>query len=335
MEFLTQCSKVLYDKDICDKMEQIQKLKKKIKKGNISIPKKLYSTYEEWYVNKEKAFEIIKNGITQMVIEDNFEYEHMSYQGITTRQSTTLPYYIKEALELLTNDSVWSENKSFEILRNINDSFQSFIELELWENIYSQIEADKMAKLIYKNIELKIGDNCGLIYEISTFKCRNCNEVYSMEQFPWLRAAEHHDGSLAEIHLALGGALEGNASLRHYAQFPNIEDDNYICYDCSSFNSENEESSSENDEVAASVAEAANFVIEKNEKKTLALAEFSEAHRKLIQIENEDISYFSQEKLNLHYQKKKIIQQKYDTAYNTLYGNSESDKDESEDYDDY
>ena len=299
MEFLTQCSKVLYDKDICDKMEQIQKLKKKIKKGNISIPKKLYSTYEEWYVNKEKAFEIIKNGITQMVIEDNFEYEHMSYQGITTRQSTTLPYYIKEALELLTNDSVWSENKSFEILRNINDSFQSFIELELWENIYSQIEADKMAKLIYKNIELKIGDNCGLIYEISTFKCRNCNEVYSMEQFP------------------------------------NIEDDNYICYDCSSFNSENEESSSENDEVAASVAEAANFVIEKNEKKTLALAEFSEAHRKLIQIENEDISYFSQEKLNLHYQKKKIIQQKYDTAYNTLYGNSESDKDESEDYDDY
>ena len=299
MEFLTQCSKVLYDKDICDKMKQIQKLKKKIKKGNISIPKKLYSTYEEWYVNKEKAFEIIKNGITQMVIEDNFEYEHMSYQGITTRQSTTLPYYIKEALELLTNDSVWSENKSFEILRNINDSFQSFIELELWENIYSQIEADKMAKLIYKNIELKIGDNCGLIYEISTFKCRNCNEVYSMEQFP------------------------------------NIEDDNYICYDCSSFNSENEESSSENDEVAASVAEAANFVIEKNEKKTLALAEFSEAHRKLIQIENEDISYFSQEKLNLHYQKKKIIQQKYDTAYNTLYGNSESDKDESEDYDDY
>jgi hypothetical protein len=299
MEFLTQCSKVLYDKDICDKMEQIQKLKKKIKKGNISIPKKLYSTYEEWYVNKENAFEIIKNGITQMVIEDNFEYEHMSYQGITTRQSTTLPYYIKEALELLTNDSVWSENKSFEILRNINDSFQSFIELELWENIYSQIEADKMAKLIYKNIELKIGDNCGLIYEISTFKCRNCNEVYSMEQFP------------------------------------NIEDDNYICYDCSSFNSENEESSSETDEVAASVAEAADFVIEKNEKKKLALAEFSEAHRKIIQIENEDISYFSQEKLNLHYQKKKIIQQKYDTAYNTLYGNSESDKDESEDYDDY
>lgn len=299
MEFLTQCSKVLYDKDICDKMEQIQKLKKKIKKGNISIPKKLYSSYEEWYVNKENAFEIIKNGITQMVIEDNFEYEHMSYQGITTRQSTTLPYYIKEALELLTNDSVWSENKSFEILRNINDSFQSFIELELWENIYSQIEADKMAKLIYKNIELKIGDNCGLIYEISTFKCRNCNEVYSMEQFP------------------------------------NIEDDNYICYDCSSFNSENEESSSETDEVAASVAEAADFVIEKNEKKKLALAEFSEAHRKIIQIENEDISYFSQEKLNLHYQKKKIIQQKYDTAYNTLYGNSESDKDESEDYDDY
>ena len=299
MEFLTQCSKVLYDKDICDKMEQIQKLKKKIKKGNISIPKKLYSTYEEWYVNKENAFEIIKNGITQMVIEDNFEYEHMSYQGITTRQSMALPYYIKKALQLLTNDSVWSENKSFEIFRNINDSFQSFIELELWENIYSQIEADKMAKLIYKNIELKIDDNCGLIYEISTFKCRNCNEVYSMKQFP------------------------------------NIEDDNYICYDCSSFNSENEETSSETDEVAASVAEAADFVIEKNEKKTLALAEFSEAHRKIIQIENEDISYFSQEKLNLHYQKKKIIQQKYDTAYNTLYGNSESDKDESEDYDDY
>ena len=87
-----------------------------------------------------------------------------------------------------------------------------------------------------------------------------------MEQFPWLRAAAHHDGSLAEIHLALGGALEGNASLRHYAQFPNIEDDNYICYDCSSFNSENEESSSENDEVAdiRKLKRDANFIRKNN-----------------------------------------------------------------------
>ena len=45
----------------------------------------------------------------------------------------------------------------------------------------------------------------------------NASEATKALGVTWLRAAAHHDGSLAEIHLALGGALEGNASLRHYA----------------------------------------------------------------------------------------------------------------------
>jgi len=42
----------------------------------------------------------------------------------------------------------------------------------------------------------------------------------------WLRAAAHHDPSLPEIHLALGGALEGNASIRHYALAANLAEPN-------------------------------------------------------------------------------------------------------------
>ena len=71
MENLITCSRVLYDKDISDKMEEITSLKRKI--HIYETPKIEYSNLEEWETKKKEAYQIIKNGLNKWIIEDNIE----------------------------------------------------------------------------------------------------------------------------------------------------------------------------------------------------------------------------------------------------------------------
>ena len=74
MENLITCSRVLYDKDISDKMEEITSLKRNMR--FYETPKIEYSNLEEWETKKKEAYQIIKNGLNKWIIEDNFEYQH-------------------------------------------------------------------------------------------------------------------------------------------------------------------------------------------------------------------------------------------------------------------
>ena len=53
MENLITCSRVLYDKDISDKMEEITSLKRKMR--FYETPKIEYSNLEEWETKKKEA----------------------------------------------------------------------------------------------------------------------------------------------------------------------------------------------------------------------------------------------------------------------------------------
>ena len=77
MENLITCSRVLYDKDISDKMKEITSLKRNMR--FYETPKIEYSNLEEWETKKKEAYQIIKNGLNKWIIEDNFEYQHMSF----------------------------------------------------------------------------------------------------------------------------------------------------------------------------------------------------------------------------------------------------------------
>ena len=77
MENLITCSRVLYDKDISDKMEEITSLKRNMR--FYETPKIEYSNLEEWETKKKEAYQIIKNGLNKWIIEDNFEYQHILY----------------------------------------------------------------------------------------------------------------------------------------------------------------------------------------------------------------------------------------------------------------
>ena len=172
MEKLIKRYTDLYNKDIYDKNKEIQKLKKMLAKFK---PDRInYVSKNDWLNVKDKAFEIIDQGVSQLVAEDEFEYEHMAYQGLTGRQWVNLPEYVKEALNLLTRDKYkdWAELNSWNIVNNVRMFFTSMISCGLWEAFYLSNGPDSLANLIYNNIILQIYDpsnNEGIISQMFIF----------------------------------------------------------------------------------------------------------------------------------------------------------------------
>ena len=179
MENLILCSRVLYDKDISDKMKEIKSLKRTIRIHE--TPKIEYSNFEEWETKKKEAYQIIKNGLNKLIIEDNFEYNHMSYQGLTRRQQNNIPYYIEQALNLITkeNNKEWAENISYDITYGIEGFFNGFIKTGNWDLIYSQLDPETISNLIYNNIIWQLDDGehypC-ILMDIPIITCKICGK---------------------------------------------------------------------------------------------------------------------------------------------------------------
>jgi hypothetical protein len=87
---------------------------------------------------KKEAYKIIKNGLNKWIIEDNFEYQHMSYQGLTSRQQINITYYIEQALNIITkeNNKEWVEKISYDIIYGIEGFLNGFIKTGNWDLIY-------------------------------------------------------------------------------------------------------------------------------------------------------------------------------------------------------
>lgn len=185
MEKLITCSTVLYDKDIGDKMKQIQSLK-----NEITILKKKLRYYEEpkvefdniqtWQYKKKEAFEVIKNGLNKCINQYSFEYEHMSYIGLTLEQTLAIQCYIEEALNILTKKKCedWSWRISYEIVFGIEGFINALISTGIWDLIYQNLYPQKLSKLIYSNIIWQLDDyvhSDSILYNVPTFKsCTNC-----------------------------------------------------------------------------------------------------------------------------------------------------------------
>lgn len=157
MEKLITCSRVLYDKDISDKMEEITSLKRKLL--FYEKPKIEYSNLEEYETKKEEAYQIIKNGLDESIKEDNFYNQYMSYRGLESLQMN-MPYYIYEALNLITkgNNKEWIEKISYDIMYGIKGFLVGFMKTDNWEEIYCQLDPEKVSNLIYNNIIWQLDD---------------------------------------------------------------------------------------------------------------------------------------------------------------------------------
>ena len=178
MENLTQCSQTLYDKDIIDKMNEITYLKKKI--NSEILPKVHFSNWEEWVKKKTEAYKIIKDSVHKYVVEDEFEYAYMEYQGLTIRQRMYIREDIDDALKLLTKNEDWSMGKSWQIIYGIEGFFYGFINTGIWNNIYSTLEAQQLADIIYNNIEWQLGNDShspNILEDIPQITCERCNNI--------------------------------------------------------------------------------------------------------------------------------------------------------------
>ena len=179
MENLITCSRVLYDKDISDKMEEITSLKRKI--SFYETPKIEYFNLEEWERKQKEAYQIIKNGLNEYIIEDNFEYHHMSYWGLTPRQKINIRYCIEQALKIITkeNNKEWIGKISYDIIYGIEGFLNGFIKTGNWELIYSQLDPETMSNLIYNNIIWQLDDGEHLpciLDDIAIFTCEMCGK---------------------------------------------------------------------------------------------------------------------------------------------------------------
>ena len=122
-----------------------------------------------------KAYQIIKNGLNKWIIEDNFEYQHMSYQGLTSRQQINIPYYIEQALNIITkeNNKEWVEKISYDIIYGIEGFLNGFIKTGNWDLIYSQLDSETMSNLIYNNIIWQLD---GKLENVGVFTCKICEK---------------------------------------------------------------------------------------------------------------------------------------------------------------
>ena len=182
MEKLITCSRVLYDKDISDKMKEIISLRNELNK--YKKPEIEYSNYEEWYSNKKKAFNIIKDGLTKWIIEDVFEYNHMLHQGLTSRQQYHIAVIINDALDVITKNKFkgWTNTTAWNIVYGIEGFFNGFIDTGIWDLIYSFLEPEMMLNVIYNNIIWQLDDEThshSILEDIYIFTCINCKKKYS------------------------------------------------------------------------------------------------------------------------------------------------------------
>ena len=179
MENLITCSRVLYDKDISEKMKEITSLKRDLR--FYTKPTIEYSNLEKYETTKREAYQIIKNGLDKWIIENNFEYQHMATMGLTPRQRINIEYYIEQALNLITkeNNKEWPRMTSHDIMYGIEGFLNGFIQTGNWDLIYSQLDPETMSYLIYNNIiwQLDNGEHSPCILdEIAIFTCEMCGK---------------------------------------------------------------------------------------------------------------------------------------------------------------
>ena len=179
MEKVILCSNILYNKDISDKMNEITSLKQS--RCKYETQKVEYSSMDEWYTTLKEACLILKKGLDKWIVEDNFEYRHMAYQGMTSRQHFGIPPYIEQALNLMTkeNNKEWAYNVSWDIYRGIEGFIHGFIRSGVWGVIYSQLDPRTMSKMIYNNITWQLDEEGGgnsILESVPIFTCQSCGK---------------------------------------------------------------------------------------------------------------------------------------------------------------
>jgi hypothetical protein len=149
MDKLTLCSRILYDKDLLEKKEELERLNK-----IINVPRIKYFQ-KEWDDKKQEMYDNLESCVWNCIIsdEDN-EFYNSIYSGLSSRQRNYLNDIIYKELNNLTKDQfhTWCSNLAWDIVYGIEGSIRGLIETDKI-NDFTEIE---IANFIFRNIEWQL-----------------------------------------------------------------------------------------------------------------------------------------------------------------------------------
>ena len=178
MERLALCSKILYDIDLLEKKNEIEKLNK-----IINIPKLSFKNEKDFINAKNSMYDEIQKSVWDCVVQnDNFEYYNSPYQGLNSQQRKYINKIMNEELNKFTSEldlkkkqnivhksnyEKWCENISFDIIYNIEGALQGLVDIGKINN-FSEYE---IALFIYRNIIWELEKSFDQ-YNDEIFKCK-------------------------------------------------------------------------------------------------------------------------------------------------------------------
>ena len=115
------------------------------------IPQQVIFKSDDDYISKrDKMYDNIKETINKWVIKDKFEYEHMSYQGLTSRQHFNIEEKITHELKEFTENKCddWCDETSFYIMLGIKGLLNGLVKIKR----IADFTAEEYAKLIHNSI---------------------------------------------------------------------------------------------------------------------------------------------------------------------------------------
>ena len=128
-----------------------------------------FNSWEEWEEKQDSMHENIKKVCT---VESEKEHNFMFVFGISPRQEVHIKSCLRNEILLLTNDSVWSEKVTSQVLIGIHGMFAALIKSDFWEYIHESKK--QLSTMIYNNIVHQLDV---ILEDVPQIKCTICKKI--------------------------------------------------------------------------------------------------------------------------------------------------------------
>ena len=151
MEKLTLCSKVLYDKEILDAQKELFTYKNKYE-----TPRKEFQNWEEYEEQLKMMYLKIGTKLEELLCNNS---QHYVFWDPDTINTDGVLDTVRECLTKLTNNPIWSEHHSNEIIFNVHGMLESLSDtVGLFTNS-SPITPEQLVDIILNLIKWHISES--------------------------------------------------------------------------------------------------------------------------------------------------------------------------------
>ena len=182
MEKLALTCHVLYNQELLDVKQELEKLKKRYE-----TPKIIFDRWSDWETGVERMYSRIEECINEWMEKEGSDMKWM--QRVTPRQHIYWWDCISHELKELTNNSLWSRETAWQVMYGLEGFISVLGDDEHWESLYDYwqgevyidtVRDNGISRLIIRYIRRQLGngehDPC-LLGPIPHMKCPKCGEI--------------------------------------------------------------------------------------------------------------------------------------------------------------